>query len=64
MNPLSITYYIKLVKLYLDWAKEDKSKIETAFNYVVKVETRKPFFRSIEWYSLVHSTLDVSSVVR
>lgn len=56
---MSLSLHVKLSKLYLEWAKEDSEKYEEAFNYVIKVEARRPFPHSLEWYQTMVEVLKV-----
>ncbi|KAB7495494.1 E3 SUMO-protein ligase RanBP2, partial [Armadillidium nasatum] len=56
-NPLSLNLHVKLARHYIEWGKEVKEKYDEAFNYVRRVELRRPFPHSLEWYQTIVEVL-------
>lgn len=51
---------MKLARHYIEWGKEVKEKYDEAFNYVRRVELRRPFPHSLEWYQTIVEVLKVT----
>ena len=59
VQPTSPDLQSSLVRLYLDWSKDEPRKLDEAYKYLSEVEARRPFTHSLVWYRAVMDVLEV-----
>ncbi|CAL4133606.1 unnamed protein product, partial [Meganyctiphanes norvegica] len=56
-NPTVVRLQTSLLQLYMEWGKEENSKLKDAYNYGTQVESRKAFPDSLEWYKTLNDIM-------
>lgn len=56
-NPTVVRLQTSLLQLYMEWGKEENSKLKDAYNYGTQVESRKAFPDSLEWYQTLNNIM-------
>lgn len=62
VQPTSPELQSTLVRLYLDWSKDEPHKLDEAYNYVADVEARRPFTHSLTWYQTLIQVAEVCTL--